>query len=236
VNAYIEIDFALAVRVMMLLDSGELQQAMQKPVDTEVEEKKFTSQNKMRLVPTAVKMEFFAKADGNWANELGSLNKQQLNGIFCVVLNVEENSAVWHKTISLFLAKCMEVYKNEAWHAFTGVWKADLHDEYAELIEQFGYFRLIKSDVPNEHYAKIIHISGESVELDAEHRIRKWEVRDNMCFKRACLIDEVYTLYLADFFRFKNIILKAPIYLQEVPLHEFYDGMPVPLTGDGGAV
>ena len=137
-NEFLAQDFELAVRVMIMLQNGEL--SSKPPVDLGGKERRFTSQNKMRLVKADVIHEFLGKHQTRWATHLKDAPKAELGMIFACIQNVELGCAVWCKNIDQFVINRVARY-GLAGKAFHNIWQVDpsaSKDEWRKTYQLLG--------------------------------------------------------------------------------------------------
>ena len=229
-NEFLAQDFELAVRVMIMLQNGEL--SPKPPVDIG-KERRFTSQNKMRLVKADVIHEVFGKLQTKWATHLKDAPKAELAMIFACIQNVELGCAVWCKNIDQFVINCVARY-GLAGKAFHSIWQVDpsaSKDEWRKAYQLFGYFKLLHSDVDGQHYDAVIHISGKSAALPDEDKNKLWEIADNLNFHLASLKCGLNIIKIKELFSVGKVDLEEPLMMKEVAQQVAPNNSKVVATG-----
>jgi hypothetical protein len=214
INEYLAQDFALAVRVMIMLQNGELSP---KAPDSKSKERRFTSQNKMRLVKADIIHEFLDQLQTQWATYLKETPKAELSMIFACAQNVELGCAVWCKNIDQFVTNCVARY-GLAGKAFHTIWQLDPNaskDDWRKMYKLFGYFKLVPSDAEGEHYEAVVHISGKTVPLPDEDKAKNWEIIDNLNFHMASLKCGLSIIKIKELFAVGKVKLEEPLMMKE---------------------
>jgi hypothetical protein len=216
-NQHLSQDFELAVRVMIMLQNGELEK---KTFTRLGAERRFTSQNKMRLVKGEVIHEILGQLNTTWAPFLKEhASKEQLSQLLSLIQNVELGSAVWNKSIDQFITSCLARYELEG-KCLHNLWKvADgigNHGQFKATLEIMGYFKLIRSD-DGLTFTKVAHISGKEVPLIGDQQTVAWEIKDNMNFHKTILKSGLNIISIHELFSSSGVVLAAPLHMKEVP-------------------
>jgi hypothetical protein len=255
ITEHLNKNFSQAVRVMIMLQNGELDEKEAPKGAGQV--RRFTSQNKMRLVKVDIMMEVFMQLGlpERWVHRLQGMSKEQVSNIFAVVQNVELGCAVWSKCVDRFVTTCVARYQVSG-KALHTAWAMDstTSDELADsILAGIGFFKIIKprtgKGVGDESITIIQHISGKRAEMPEEMRHNEWELKDNMNFHRATLKNGLTSVLAKEIFSSQGVALEAPAHLKEVPQAAqdsdvkpgaSEDSVPTgpapPSTGDGGAL
>ncbi len=224
INAYLCMSPSLATQVLLLLESGQLQQT---PLLSKESAVRYQSQNKLRLIPRDHMLEFFDKALPALACKVRAHTTGKPTELLVLALNMDPSSALFSKHIATNMDRMLARH-TEMGKPLEGFGAND-------KLENLGFFTLLKKTEAEEtRFTHLKHISGSEVALPTGMQHLAWVTEDNLSSGKAALVAGIQTSRCTAVFDEGGVALTEPLKLKEVAPPGAGPGTPTAMSASSG--
>ncbi len=197
-------DPAKASRVLLLLETGQLEAKPAAPAD------RCHSQNKLCLIPRGHMVAFMSQICPTLTEQLANFHGKPID-ILALALNMDPGSAVFTKRVPTNLERTRARYEE------LGSWLNNIKKGSPLEKKNIGFFELIArtedgvAPAAESVFTHVKHTSGSTAPLPAEMRTLRWKIEENQSFYKAALVHGVQTCKCVGTFKLAGVPLQEPL-------------------------